>query len=91
MITGITPRDYVLLTLPSEFLEGYAIKGTIGFSDWWNGRRVIGFYTNNPNVLRIPPGLLADYVRVRRDRKYPDREVYKLRIPEEVIAKIEVL
>ncbi len=91
MITGITPRDYVLLILPSGSPEGYAIKGTVGFFDWWNGGRVIGFYTNDPNVLRISPELVADYVRVRRDRKYPDREVYKLRILEEVIAKIEVL
>ena len=91
MITNITTRDYVQITLPSGTLDGYTIKGNVGFYDDWNGKKVIGFYTNDPNALFIPHHLLADYIRVRPDRRNPSRNVYKLRIHLDVVDKLELI
>lgn len=91
MIPNIKPRDHVTLVLPNGSLEGYMLDGTVGFYDDWNGQRVVGFYTNDPNALLIPPKFLGDAIRVRPDRRDSLTGVYKLRIFENEIAKMELV
>ena len=91
MIAGIKPRENVILILPNGSIGGYMIEGTVGFFDYWNGKRVMGFYTNDPNALLFPQECSDDFVRLRPDRRNPSMEVYKLRIHLDAIGKIEII